>query len=36
MEEDLIIKSKTSHEKTENIESEANELLRRYKIGDPA
>ena len=32
----LRIKSKTSLEKTGNIETEANELLRRNKIGDPA
>ena len=33
MKEDLRIKSKTSLEKTGNIETEANELLREYKIG---
>ena len=33
--EDLIIKSKTSLEKTGNIETEANELLRGNKIGVP-
>ena len=34
-EEDLRIKPKTSHEKTGNIETEANELLRGNKIGVP-
>ena len=33
--EDLRIKPKTSLEKTDNIETEANELLRRNKIGVP-
>ena len=35
MKEDLRIKSKTSLEKTGNIETEANELLRGNKIGVP-
>ena len=35
MKEDLRIKSKTSFEKTGNIETEANELLRGNKIGVP-
>ena len=35
MKEDLRIRSKTSIEKTINIESEANELLRGNKIGVP-
>ena len=34
--EDLRINSMTSVEKTGNIETEANDLLRRNKIGDPA
>ena len=34
--EDLRIKSETYVEKTGNIETEANELLRRNKFGDPA
>ena len=34
--EDLRIKSKTSLAKTGNIETEANELHRRNRIGDPA
>ena len=36
MKEDFRIKPKTSLEKTGNIETEANELLRQNKIGDPA
>ena len=36
MKEDLRIKSKTSLKKTGDIETEANELLRRNKIGVPA
>ena len=36
MKEDLRIKSKTSLEKTGNIETEANELLRGNKIGVPS
>ena len=35
MKEDLRIKSKTRLEKTDNIETEANELLRGNKIGVP-
>ena len=35
MKEDLRIKSKTSIEKTSNIESEDNELLQGNKIGVP-
>ena len=35
MKEDLRIKSKTSFEKTGNIETEAHEFLRENKIGDP-
>ena len=35
MKEDLRIKSKTSLEKTGNVETEANELLRGNKIGFP-
>ena len=35
MKEDLTEKSKTSHVKTGNIETEANELLRGNKIGVP-
>ena len=35
MKEDLRIKSKTSLEKTGNIQTEANELLRQNKIGVP-
>ena len=35
MKEDLRIKYKTSLEKTGNIETEADELLRRNKIGVP-
>ena len=35
MKEDIQIKSKTSIEKTGNIETEANELLRENNIGVP-
>ena len=35
MKEDIREKSKMSYEKTVNIETEANELLRRNKIGVP-
>ena len=33
MQEDIRVKSKMSREKTSNTETEANELLRRNKIG---
>ena len=36
MKDDLKIKSKTSHDKTGNIETEANAILRGNKIGIPS